>query len=127
MDRLLKFRGWFEYASKWEYFTLTDLFEDTDSYYSGMDNITQFTGLRDKNGTEIYEGDIVVSEYSCSHLGEKGIVTFNTNNFAGIPAFHLCDEKGESCQYYYGMCADDQCEIIGNVYENPELITGEQP
>jgi hypothetical protein len=73
----------------------------------------QYTGLKDINGVEIYEGDIV----DCWH--GIGTIAFNNRNFAGLPAFHVC---GESLSFYYGVAADAEAKVIGNIYENPELL-----
>jgi len=67
----------------------------------------QFTGLKDKNGKEIYEGDIIEHE---PHWDDNRSMS-KVGKF-GISPFHVGD---------YSVSSDD-CKVIGNIYENPELI-----
>ena len=64
----------------------------------------QYTGLKDKNGKEIYEGDIVIHP---DHLKDR-VITFNP--LAGWLSNFM---EGTSPEYI---------EVIGNIYENPELL-----
>jgi uncharacterized phage protein (TIGR01671 family) len=82
--------------------------ERETSIYHGCNNyiLMQYTGLKDKNGKEIYEGDIVKTRKG----GHKIIVEFIRGKFEPF------DDSGE-----YGHFAEE-CEVIGNIYENPELL-----
>lgn len=66
--------------------------------------LMQYTGLKDKNGKEIYEGDIVNMQY-----GQDFEVIYYKNGF------YLNDG-------IYSRFDGDECCVIGNIYQNPELI-----
>ena len=82
--------------------------------------IEQCTGLKDKNGKLIYEGDIVQTDYEGFGL-DKYIYRWEE------PAFYLEPiENGKltgSHYYYYAICVE-RCVVIGNIHENPELLEG---
>ncbi|MFX1588988.1 MAG: YopX family protein [Promethearchaeota archaeon] len=74
--------------------------------------LSQFTGLKDKKGKEIYEGDIVQWEDSRNNDMYSGDIIYSNEpvEFKGGAFYPICtmDEK--------------EFEIIGNIYENPELL-----
>jgi len=101
--------------------------QDADWLQSKLEWI-QFTGLKDKNGKEIYEGDIL----NCGKHYIDNYYKDKKNLFEmGIVKFKIYDD-GEGYQtdkhigwFCYGTLIDDVdkgCEIIGNIYENPELL-----
>ena len=79
------------------------------------ETLGQYTGLRDKNGKEIYEGDIVTGWFD--HEKITGYI------FYGSDAKFYIERNG---LFGIGLNnAQDWTEVIGNIYENPEFLEGE--
>lgn len=73
----------------------------------------QYTGLNDKNGKEIYEGDIV--QFTIEHEEEIDDVTYKEAVHFSEGCFNVDGEVPLNA-------FSDECEVIGNIYENPELL-----
>lgn len=103
--REFKFRAWFK---RYKLMCPWEEFKDTLDFYSITTSkkydVMQFTGLHDRNGKEIYEGDIY-RFYSSTY---EEIVT--------CPIEWMFDPTMLDCNG----------EVIGNIYENPELINGDK-
>ena len=89
--------------------------------FTGKDFIRrQFTGLKDLNGKEIYDGDILDSGGEDGYLGELVFVTFNEDELAWVVSTKDYDfrDRLRSC------FADKSIvwEIIGNIYQNHKLL-----
>ncbi len=73
--------------------------------------VMQYTGLKDKNGKEIYEGDIRKDGHYVKYWGEKACFGWYKTPFGFIITTDF---------------AEEEIEVTGNIYENPELITNKQ-
>ena len=104
--RELKFRVWWKGGSESTIYTEYDLFDDTwtDKEYIAIE---QYTGLKDKNGKEIYDGDII------DFFGEKYPVIYRAGGF--------WVEYSKAQKDHLFLYAVDS-EVIGNIHENPELL-----
>ena len=123
--REIKFRAW-DNVKKEMFFSidtagsLIDFFthfrEIHDGY--GRAHLMQFTGLLDKNGKEIYEGDIILRKgleiaYEIQWINQSG----------GWFLVHK-DMRMPLSAMYLSIMYLSIMEIIGNIYENPELLNG---
>lgn len=133
MNREIKFRVWirenqnpYDEPDQMLYFDLKKYAEDQDSemgfFRIDIDKmpIMQFTGLLDKNGKEIYEGDIVrlVNESYNPECGDDPFLLHNV--FFDRGAF--CVGRGLCLREY----EQHEIKVVGNIYENPELLRNEE-
>lgn len=82
--------------------------------------IMQFTGLLDKNGKEIYEGDILTNAIEETIVSVSWDVTGANWKFNEHKIF-MDDGVGRG-KWNLDMGYAKNCEVIGNIYENPELL-----
>ena len=134
--RTIKFRGQKQTNGVWVYGDLETKLNrihkyDNDGNYAGYvnvdpDTIGQFTGLYDKNGKEIYEGDIikhrelkVIVEF---YRGAYGYGRIAAGEHVFVP-FIGSDDNRYAIQFNDGTYFDtDFCEVIGNIHDNPNLL-----
>ena len=117
MDREIKFRFWDLLDCKM--WADTDLEEHTlQSIRDWEGYLLQYTGLKDKNGKEIYEGDIV-KEFRKSRSYPDG--REYTRVIGWSNELTLDDMFGDMAAGF--NLFSESLEIIGNIYENPELLT----
>ena len=125
--REIKFRVWHRKQKCWTYFTLVDLIigrakDQTLAY----ENWCEYTGLKDKNGQEIYEGDILEAKVYVPGCENK------PKFWPRIDRHEIKYERIYDSEYYsiytmgFNIHMDeeerDRHEIIGNIHENPKLL-----
>lgn len=131
--RVPKFRAWDKHISKMfpvgiiDYTIHSVYIKQPNGFYSERDfdrvELLQFTGLKDGNGKEIYEGDIVKHKYMCDGIFYTEAVIYDKN----YASFGLKANSGTI--FYFVELNDDglnSLEVIGNIYENPELLGEEE-
>lgn len=82
------------------------------------ETVGQFTGLLDKNGNKIFEGDIVVEESGIFYQGKSYLVEW-VDNSCGFEPF---SDSEENCGHCGGGKMPNWTTIAGNVHDNPELL-----
>jgi len=120
--RTIRFRGFNAKNNQWLYgshiinrgkhFVAPDEFADDktwEDYEVETETVGQFTGLHDKNGREIYEGDIVRHDEN----GECFVVVYDAPEFC---------YKDNSFGYRFMVYTSELITVIGNIHDNPELL-----
>ena len=146
MSREIKFRTWDTENEEYSEWTNRDPFFDTSSGkiffwervrkedgsydgdiiledHGGRFVLQQYTGLKDKNGKEIYEGDIVLYDFDGDSYPEEAVkanLTCVYERHNGWFSFNHTAEENENGYLWYEI--RNRCEVIGNIHENPELL-----
>lgn len=111
MDTEFKFRAWDKRANRFVDSGIQ--FNNTTMRLATIPDIIlmRYTGLKDKNDKEIYEGDILkIAEYGNCVVETDGGCCYQIDS-AEMGCYSLCD-----------IATIETLEVIGNIYENPELI-----
>ena len=87
--------------------------------YEGYE-LMQYTGLKDKNGTPIYEGDIVRGKYGKNGIVKNYEIRWLIGHFAAVDRNNI---TGDEHYYPIGLL---EGEVIGNIYENKQLLEDEE-
>ena len=124
-NREIKFRGMLTKERVWVYGIydpyryrigsyLRELQTEPFWHYVDHETVGQYTGLKDKNGKEIFEGDIVATDF---HDKKPYLIKYGIHNYTDV-GFYAKDGN-----YRFPM-PDSLKHIIkiGNIYENPELL-----
>ena len=131
MDREIKYRIWRKDLKRYLDFTelyrlkINPLFSLVYSANTGIGAdicpqvFQQFTGLSDKNGKEIFEGDIIQQLEFEDWGDDQGTITRHVIQWRQFEYYGHYE-----CGWYAGYCKIyKECEVVGNIFENPELIT----
>lgn len=110
MNRVIKFRAWNPQGDMLAPFEMGDGTTNEKLIYQEKFPLMQYTGLHDKNGKEIYEGDVVQYDFLPEGGDQRAEVVYEGRSF--------CLKNGGNSYLPY----PERMEVIGNIYENPELL-----
>lgn len=115
------------YIVKWD-----DVYHEYNEFDVDHETVGQYTGLKDKNGTRIFEGDIIhvvtvdcsMDRYAVVKYGEFMDANYSSDDpylgwyveFDGIQLSVLSGKQTYRCS------VSDTAEVVGNIYDNPELM-----
>ena len=127
MNREFKFRVWDKVNNKMLYWESMIESETIGSFLDSMHpnyrfwELMQWTGLLDKNDRDVYEGDVLQHTTSTMRKVVKGYVSFVNGRFVLTHNKVLNKMTGKLLEaYIYPFIKN--FEVIGNIYENPELL-----
>ena len=116
MNREIMFRAWETNRNKMCYGYETYIADAEQNDYPLM----QFTGLKDKNGKEVFEGDILMVNDKNAY-GKVKKLQYKVEFIEGAFMCVLIDKKYDKV-FPKSMKNQPNMEVIGNVFENPELL-----
>ena len=134
MKREIKFRAWENENGRNRMFEWPEIKKEFDIWLNCKDTfVMQFTGLTDKNGKEIYEGDVVKILYS-DWMSKLDSDTRTLDEYLNDIATKGVIEY-KDCEFGVKICSDlldpIHCgrhgfiEVIGNIYENPNILSND--
>ena len=117
MKREIKFRAWLPNQKQMSTLYGFTLNISGEVISTNEAIVMQFTGLKDKNGKEIYEGDIVIDQLDRIYTIEYSVDTCSFKLVKDFDSGSMFDKRGKFVLFDAMNLA-----IVGNIYENPELI-----
>jgi len=124
--REIKFRAWDDELRKM-FFSQKEQFDDAlllrFKHFDTEEPVyMQYTGLKDKDGREIYEGDIVEERWDNPLSGGENVDRY-TVSISDNGLYKMVHSSGEERWYRTLFLRYKEIKIVGNIYENPELLT----
>ena len=100
---------------------IAEHFEDKSAYLRPIipETVGQYTGMTDKNGEKIFEGDVLSHFINYQGRRIKGVVAYDITLAA-----YMWEPKGLSSLFLTDVLSGNGAEIIGNIHDNPELLEG---
>ena len=121
--REIKFRAWDKDMGKYHYPLEKNCEEPLMSYWIDSEGegyvVEQFTGLQDKNGKEIYEGDIVHYQYDY-HDPDNWVVVYKYDQWSMQRGNRETGDMNVMDDPHHNVW--EESVVIGNIHENPELL-----
>lgn len=138
-NRVIKFRIWDKRNNKfWFSGTIPDFINFICPFYSKMSGLEamifdwdeftfqQFTGLLDKNNKEIYEGDIISEHDKSRKKYENGEIIWSKEYLTYLSKKWNFNKTDFWSDFLYNLSGEKEFEIIGNIFENPELLKNKE-